>query len=254
MRSIHIVIFALVAIGISAKELDDPAPCHSDHGSSSNNGQAGCATSFSKSSIKTLSYESAIETIVSTTPVLSFAQLAQHVINFSEQALGYSAILSDETLADIAWIFRLRHMPEPVVFTRSSTRYDAARLVRFILTNEEVMKAHHFSEEKINELISAVELSVQQPNSFVFRMIEAQDSEYHQIGVHQLTSRMHYFAAVHTEDQLQVGFVGSEAMGQFIKGHGGMDAIQEREEGAQFLRQWLLNQWVNMWTCTNPDL
>ena len=252
MRKTHLTILAILVIGISAS-LSDPAPCSDDLRSSRSEGQASCRQTFSRHDARSTSYEDAIEKIASPWPIDSFDQLARHVVDVSQQALGYSSVVTDDTLAELAWIFRLRHMPEPVIFARTSTKYDAARTVRFVLTQSEVQKMHHFTEYQINQLISDVEASVERSHSFVFRIITGASSEYFQIGTHQLASRMHIFAAVHTNTELKVTYVGTEIMGEFIKGHGGKDATTEREETATFLKQWLLNQWVNIWSCTNPD-
>ena len=179
--------------------------------------------------------------------------LAHHVVNVSKQALGFQAVVSDETLATMAWTFRLRYMPAPNVYARQSTRYDVERLVRNVLTNHHFKAKHHIKECKIAELIAAVKASVETSNGFVFRIIEGEDSEYSQIHLHQLSAVQHYFAAVHTKDTLYVSIVSSGILGEFIKGHGGENAVMERASASQFLRQWLLNQWVNLWICTNPS-
>lgn len=179
--------------------------------------------------------------------------LAQHVVAVSEEALGFSAILSDEDLASLAWSFRLRHMPAPVVVAKKSTKYDVERLVRYVLTHPDFKARHHVKECKINELINAVKASIETPNGFVFRIFEGEDYEYSPVHVHQLPAIQHYFAAVHNSDSLFVSVASSDILGEFIKGHGGENAVLERASAAQFLRQWLLNQWVNLWICTNPS-
>lgn len=266
MKTVQFVVVALVLMTINANmvsldaahaevagaELVSPQPCHGDNGSQGSNGQGSCINGDYAESIRRVSYESAIEQIGSTVPIMSFSALSQHVIAHSQQALGYSAVLSDETLASLAWIFRLRHMPDPVITTYQTTRYDVARAVRYILTNANVTAQHHWTECKINELIQAVNASIEQPTGFVFRMVDGDASEYGQLGLHSLVSRLHVFAAVHTQDKLYLSVVSGSLKGEFIKGHGGQNAIAEREEAFTFLKQWLLNQWVNIWTCTNP--
>ena len=262
MKTAQFVVVALILLGISAKlnptsaahdaDLSAPQPCAGDAGSQGANGQGSCVNGDFADNIRKVSYVEAIENIAPAGPIVSFGALAQHVIQVSKQALGYSAILSDETLASLAWIFRLRHMPDPVIVAKQSTRYDVARLVRNVLANDSAQAEHRWTECKINELIAAVNASVESPTGFVFRMIDGESSEYGQIGIHQLEHRQHFFAAVHTQEQLFVAVVSSSLKGEFIKGHGGPDAIGEREEAFNFMNQWLLNQWVNLWTCTNP--
>ena len=262
MKTAQFVVIALVLLGINANlvaketahkaNLTDPSPCQGDTGSQGSSGQGSCVNGDFADNIRKVSFETAIEDIAAAGPIVSFTSLANHVIMVSKQALGYSAVVSDETLASLAWIFRLRHMPEPVVIAEQSTRYDAKRLVRHVLTNPSALAEHHWKECAINELIAAVETSVQEPTGFVFRMIPGDASEYGQMGVHRLTQRVHIFAAVHTQDTLKVSVYSASLTGDFIKGHGGADAVAEREEAAMFMRQWLLNQWVNIWTCTNP--
>lgn len=265
MRTSQIVVLGILIAGTFAsleirsshascsQGLGNPVPCQgNDHGSSNSVGQGSCSSDLS-ANLKVVNYETAIENISSQTPVLSFAALANHVVAHAKEGLGFEAILSDEVLASLAWFFRLRHMPAPVVVAEKSTKGDAQRLVRHVLTNQKVKNLHHFSECQINDLIQAVKNSVETPNGFVFRIIEGSDYEYPEMHLHQLAAIQHYVAAVHTSTELYVAFVGSEILGEFIKGHGGPDAVNERADAAQFLRQWLLNQWVNLWICTNPS-
>lgn len=262
MKTTQFVVVALVLLGINANliangaahkaDLSSPSPCLGDGGSQGTSGQGTCINGDYADSIRKISYESAIERISSSRPIVSFGGLAAHVIQVSKQALGYSAVLSDETLASLAWIFRLRHMPDPVIYAAKTTRFDVARIVRFALTRPEVVAEHQWPECEINALIEAVKASVEQPSGFIFRMIGGAQSEYNMIGLHQLEQRMHFFAAVHNEQELFVSVVSSSLKGEFIKGHGKETDIAQREEAATFLRQWLLNQWVNLWTCTNP--
>jgi hypothetical protein len=261
MKATQFVVVALVLLGINANlaangashkaDLSSPAPCKGDSGSQGSNGQGSCINGDYSSNIRKVSYESAIELIGSSKPIESFRSLAAHVISVSKQALGYSAVLSDDTLASLAWIFRLRHMPDPVVYAAKTTRFDVARIVRYALTRPEVVAEHQWAECDINALIEAVKTSVEHPSGFVFRMVSGAATEYGMIGLHQLEQRLHFFSAVHNEEELFVSVVSSSLKGEFIKGHGKETAIAEREEAATFLRQWLLNQWVNLWTCTN---
>lgn len=269
MRTGQFVVVALVILGISAQalteppvapknrlifgDLSDPAPCNNDHGSQGSDGLGTCNSGDYAENLRAVSYESAIENVKSSSPLLSFADLARHVLRVSKFALGFDAVLSDETLAELAWIFRLRHMPAPTVVASQSTRWDAARLVKYVLTHPDVSSCHHFRECDIDKLVAAVKDSVETPNDFVFRIIDGDADEYSPLGLHQLERRQHYFAAVHTEDRLSVSFVCSSLKGEFIKGHGSDSSkISERESAHTFLRQWLLNQWVNLWICTNP--
>ena len=262
MRTSQIVVLVALIGGIFASldlrsshaqiALAPPHPFQGDdYGSSSTNCLPNDPTWLS-SNLKILDYETAIEDIASSIPVIDYQVLAHHVVSQAKEALGFEAILSDEVLASLAWSFRLRHIPPPIIIAEQSTLGDADRLVRHVLTNHKVKYAHHFSEVKILELIAAVKNSVNSPKGFIFRIIEGEDSEYHPLHLHQLAARQHYFAAVHNARDLFVTFVGSEVLGEFIKGHGGADAVVERASAAQFLRQWLLNQWVNLWICTNP--
>lgn len=252
MRTSQFVVLALVVLGISAAELMNPVPCSgNDNGAVGVAGQGSCSAAIS-GQIAMISFEQAIEAISSVHSIMTFGQLAQHVIQNSKEALGYEAILSDETLANLAWIFRLRHMPEPVVVNEKTTTYDFARVVRHVLTNDSVRAEHRFSEAKITELINAVKESVETGRGFVFRMIEPTASEFEQMSLHKLETRMHVFAAVHTSTDLMISFYSASLTGEFIKGHGGINAIEERDRAAKFSRQWLLNQWVNLWVCTNP--
>lgn len=263
MKTSQIVVLGLIIVGVFSTlevrsshaegDLEAPKPCEGDdHGAVNPLGQPFCSGDLEENLHK-VSYETAIEDVASQSPILSFVDLAKHVIKHAKQAMGFEAILSDEDLASIAWYFRLRHMPAPVYVAEKSTVGDSARLVRHVLTNQIVKNAHHFSEAKINALIDAVKKSVESPYDFVFRVFEGYDYEYQHIHLHQLAARQHYFAAVHTSTELYVVFVGSEILGEFIKGHGGSEVIQERAYAAQFLRQWLLNQWVNYWICTNAE-
>ena len=263
MKTAQFVVIAMLLISLNANliaksaahqaDLASPSPCSSDSGSQGANGQGSCINGDYANNIRQVSYEDAIEKIGAASPIVSFRDLAQHVIKSSNQALGYSAILSDDTLASLAWIFRLRHMPDPVIYAAKTTRFDVARIVRYALTRPEVIAEHQWAESDINALIEAVKESVEQPKGFVFRIIGGSQSEYRLIGLHQLEQRVHYFAAVHNEEELFVSVVSSSLKGEFIKGHGKETAIAEREEAATFLRQWLLNQWVNLWTCTNTS-
>lgn len=262
MKTAQFVVIAMVLISINANliaksaahkaDLASPSPCSSDSGSQGPSGQGSCINGDFANNIRKISYENAIEQISAPIPIVSFGALAQHILRNSKQALGYSAVLSDDTLASLAWIFRLRHMPDPVIYTAKTTRYDVARIVRYALTRPEIVAEHQWAECDINALIEAVKASVEQPKGFVFRMVSGAQSEYGMIGLHQLEQRMHYFSAVHNEEELFISVVSSSLKGEFIKGHGSETAIAEREEAATFLRQWLLNQWVNLWTCTNP--
>lgn len=258
MKASLIVVASLVILGAmlgpikcSLGDLADPKPCDSDHGSEGPSGNGSCQGDLS-SSLHILDFETSIEKISSSQPILSMEALAHHVVSVSEEALGYPAILSDETLAALAWHFRLRHMPAPLVIAKKSTKYDVERLVRFVLSNEHFRIRHQLKECKINEIIEAVKASIESPNGFVFRIFEGDDEEYSKLHLHQLSVIQHYFAAVHTNDALFVSVVSSEILGEFIKGHGGENAVLERASAAEFLRQWLLNQWINLWICTNP--
>ena len=263
MRASQVIVFSVLFLGIFAHlelenslsdiaELKAPIPCQgSDVGSSSGYGSGSCSSNL-KSAIRVLDLESSIENIKSQTAILSFESLANHVVASSKKALGFQAVLSEETLASMAWTFRLRYSPAPVVVAEKSTKGDWARLVRHVLLNHDTRRAHHFSEKKILELIEAVRASVEVSTGFVYRIIEGDDNEFREVHLHQLSVRQHYFAAVHTSTDLYVSFVSSEVLGEFIKGHGGADAVNERAGAEDFLRQWLLNQWVNLWICTNP--
>lgn len=252
MKVSQIVVVALIVLGVFAGDLSNPKPCDKDNGSQGPAGSGSCANGDISDSLRIVSYENSIEQIASTTPILSFAALAQHVMKVSKQALGFEAVLSDEALASYSWFFRLRHMPEPFVYAAESTKNDVERTVRYAFTRPEFLKRHHVRSCKINELIAAVKTSIETPTGFVFRIIEGDQDEYHSVHLHQLNVIQHYFAAVHTESKLFVAVVSSEVLGEFIKGHGGQNATIERADAAQFLRQWLLNQWVNLWVCTNP--
>lgn len=252
MRATQFILFVVLVVGISAADLSNPVPCQNDNGASGPSGYGTCNSRFTSAGIRRVTYETAIESISSTTTIRTFQQLAHHVIRYSTQALGYHAVLSDSTLAEIAWIFRLRHMPDPVIFAAKTTLGDAKRTVRYVLTQESVRNMHNFHECDIKALIAAVEESTKSPTGFIFRMIPGSDNEYGQIATTQLSQRMHFFAAIHHETHLEVVFVGSEILGEFIKGHGSITAIEEREQASTFLKQWLLNQWINLWICTNP--
>lgn len=259
MKAYQIVVTGLVILAVAlgpikchVQELQDPKPCLRDSGSEGPDGLGSCVAELSDSA-HVVSIETSIEQISSSQPILSMDALAKHVIDVSEDGLGFPAILSDEDLASLAWSFRLRHMPAPLVIAKQSTKYDAERLVRFVLTNEHFRSRHHLKECKINEIIKAVKDSIEIPSGFVFRIFEGEDSEYSKIHLHQLSAIQHYFAAVHSDKWLFVSVVSSEILGEFIKGHGGENAVLERASAAQFLRQWLLNQWVNLWICTNPS-
>lgn len=258
MKASHTVVTLLLILGVAIGpiscclgELGDPKPCLRDNGSEGPEGQGSCSGDLS-CSLHMLDLETSIEKISPAYPLMSMESLARHVVKVSEQALGFPAILSDETLASLAWHFRLRHMPSPLVIAHKSTKYDVARLVRYVLTNEHFRHRHHLKECKINEIIQAVKASIETPTGFVFRIFEGADEEYAKMHLHQLGAIQHYFAAVHSEDSLYVSVVSSEILGEFIKGHGGENAVLERANAAEFLRQWLLNQWVNLWICTNP--
>lgn len=269
MRTGQFVVVALLILGISAQALTDPvvpakqrvifgdlnnpAPCDGDHGSQGSDGLGTCTSGDFAENERVISYVKAIENIKSSGKLISFADLARHVLRVSKFALGFDAVLSDETLAELAWIFRLRHMPAPVVVASSSRRWDSERLVKYVLTHPDLASCHHFKECDIDNLVAAVKESVETDNDFVFRIIDGAEEEYSPLGLHQLERRQHYFAAVHSEERLSVSFVCSSLKGEFIKGHG-MDSssISERESAQTFLRQWLLNQWVNLWICTNP--
>jgi hypothetical protein len=269
MRTGQFVVLALVILAISAQahteeapptksraifgDLSDPAPCHKDHGSQGSDGQGTCSAGDYSQNLRVVSYEKAIENIAPNAPIINFEGLARHVIRVSHFALGFDAVLSDEKLAELAWIFRLRHMPAPVVVAAQSTRWDVARLVKHVLTHKDTASCHHFRECDIDKLVAGVRNAVETPFGFVFRIIDGDLSEYSPLGLHQIESRQHYFAAVHSEEKLYVSFVCSSLKGEFIKGHGGDSVISERESAHTFLRQWLLNQWVNLWTCTNPS-
>ena len=258
MKASQIVVVSLVILGVtlgpikcSFGDLADPKPCENDHGSEGPEGNGSCQGDLS-SSLHMLDFETSIEKIGSALPILSMESLAHHVVSVSEEALGYPAILSDESLAALAWHFRLRHMPAPLVIAKKSTKYDVDRLVRFVLTHDYFRARHHLKECKINEIIQAVKASIESPNGLVFRIFEGADEEYSKLHLHQLSVIQHYFSAVHTNDALYVSIVSSEILGEFIKGHGGENAVLERASASEFLRQWLLNQWVNLWICTNP--
>ena len=258
MKTSQLVVVALVVLGITMGPvscdsglLANPKPCNSDSGSQGPAGQGSCSGDISLS-LHTVKTETSIEQISSSQSILSMEALAQHVVKSSQQALGFQAVLSEETLASMSWSFRLRYMPAPIVVAKSSTRFDVERLVRNVLTTHEFKHKHHMKECKIAELIAAVKASVETSSSFVFRMIEGDDSEYSQVHLHQVAVIQHYFSAIHTIDSLYVSVVSSQILGEFIKGHGGANAVMERASAAQFLRQWLLNQWVNLWICTNP--
>lgn len=254
MKATHFIIFALVVFGIALpavcaeEDLESPRTCAP--GSEAATGEVSC--SDASASLHIVSYENSIEQFVAASPVSSFADLAQHVLSVSEKALGFPAVVSEESLASLAWYFRFRHVPAPLVIAKSSTRYDVARLVRFVVTDEKFRARHHLKECKINALIEAVKASVETDNGFVFRIFEGEDEEYPDLYLHQLPAIQHYFAAVHSEGTLFVSVVSSEILGEFIKGHGGENAVLERAAVDEFLRQWLLNQWVNLWVCTNP--
>lgn len=259
MKTSRFVVITLIALGIAlapvacaSGELDAPKPCHSDSGSQGPAGQGSCSGDISLS-LHLVKYESAVEQVSSSSSILSMESLAQHVVAVSKQSLGFSAVLSDEVLASMAWNFRLRYMPAPIVIASESTKFDVERLVRYVLTQREFKHRHYMKECKIAELIAAVKASVENPNGFVFRIIEAEDAEYRQVHLHQISAIQHYFSAIHTNNKLYVSVVSSEILGEFIKGHGGADAVMERASASQFLRQWLLNQWVNLWICTNPS-
>ena len=260
MKLSQIVVAGLVILGVTlgpikcqVQELQDPKPCLLDNGSEGPLGMGSCVADVSDSA-HIISYETSIEQMSSSRPILSMDALAKHVVEVSEDALGFPAILSDDVLASLSWSFRLRHMPAPLVIAKQSTKYDVERLVRYVLTNEHFRARHHLKECKIDEIIQAVKDSIEIPSGFVFRMFEGKDSEYSKLHLHQLSAIQHYFAAVHSDKWLFVSVVSSKILGEFIKGHGGEDAILERVRAAQFLRQWLLNQWVNLWICTNPSL
>jgi hypothetical protein len=247
MKTSHVVVLALVILSIHASvevRLEDDIE-------SLSRSLDDVISATRESDPRTVSVESAFEYLLPQSPILSFPDLAQHVVAHSRQALGFEAVVSDEDLTNLAWYFRLRHMPEPLVVAERSTLGDASRLVRHILTNERVRNSHHFSEAKIKELIEAVDRSTQTDRGFVFRIIEGADEEYGLLHLHQHPARQHYFASVHNSTDLLVAYVGSEVQGEYIKGHGGPDAVSERAVGDRFLRQWLLNQWVNLWICTN---
>ena len=254
MKVTHLIIFGLVVLGVALPvvgadaDLESPRSCRPGQEAT---GELSCVADSSVS-LHTVSYENSIEQFVPANPVASMADLAQHVISVSERAFGYPAVVSDEDLASIAWYFRFRHIPEPLVIARNSTRYDVERLVRNVLTDERFRAKHHLKECKINQLIQAVNASVESERGFVFRVFEGEDEEYSDVHLHQLPAIQHYFAAVHTEKSLYVSVVSSEILGEFIKGHGGENAVLERATVDEFLRQWLLNQWVNLWVCTNP--
>lgn len=258
MRTSHALVFAILILGISAsldlkvshaESLGEPNPGKGDdHGSHNFRGQI---SSDLKGNLRVVNFETAIEDISPSRPIHNYEALAHHVVDSAREALGFDAVLSDDVLARLAWSFRLRHMPEPIIVARNSTRGDADRLVRYVLTSKEVKKAHHFTEYEIQRLIKRVKDSAEIGQGFVFRIIEGADNEYEPLHLHQLAARQHYFAAVHDKTDLYVTFVGSEVLGEFIKGHGGPNAVAERADAAQFLRQWLLNQWVNLWICTN---
>jgi hypothetical protein len=259
MKASQIVVAGLVILGVAlgpikchGLELQDPKPCLRDNGSEGPGGLGSCVADVSDS-LHVVSIETSIEQISSADPILSLEALAKHVVDVSEDGLGFPAILSDDDLASLAWSFRLRHMPAPLVIAKKSTKYDVERLVRYVLTNEQFRARHHLKECKINEIIKAVKDSIEIPNGFVFRIFEGDDAEYSKLHLHQLYAIQHYFAAVHTEKWLFVSVVSSKILGEFIKGHGGENAVLERAHAAQFLRQWLLNQWVNLWICTNPN-
>lgn len=260
MKASQIVVAGLVILGVTlvsikchpVQSLEDPKPCLNDNGSEGPIGLGSCVAELSDA-VQVVSIETSIEQISSSHPILSMDALAKHVVEVSEEGLGFPAVLSDEDLASMAWSFRLRHMPAPLVIAKKSTKYDVERLVRYVLTNEQFKARHHLKECKINEIIKAVKDSIEIPNGFVFRIFEGYDSEYNQLHLHQLSAIQHYFAAVHSDKWLFVSVVSSEILGEFIKGHGGEDAVLERAHAAQFLRQWLLNQWVNLWICTNPS-
>jgi hypothetical protein len=269
MRTGQFVVVALLILGISAQalttepvankrrvvfgDLSDPAPLTKDHGSQDSIGQATSRYGDYSTNLRRVTYETAIERILPSSPLMSFSALANHVISVSKLALGFDAILSDQTLAELAWIFRLRHMPAPEVVAAQSTRWDVERLVKYVLTNEKVRTCHHFRECDIDQLVASVQESVETLAGFVFRIIDGDSTEYSPLGLHQIESRQHYFAAVHSEEKLFVSFVCSSLKGEFIKGHGQESKFHERESAHTFLRQWLLNQWVNLWTCTNPS-
>lgn len=264
MQAARFVIVALMLLSINASlvadnnahkaDLTSPKPCRSDHGSQSENGQGSCINGDLRVNIRTVGYEQAIEKIASSCPITSYTALAEHVVAVSYRALGHPAVVTDQSLASLAWIFRLRHTPEPVIVAAGSTRGDAARLVRYVLTNETAQAEHKWCECEIKEFIAAVNVSTQMPTGFVFRIVRGYDNEYDLMSTQRIAQRIHIFAAVHNEQELKVSVYSAEVSGEFIKGHGGQGAVSERQEVSIFLKTWLLNQWVNMWSCNNPKV
>jgi hypothetical protein len=252
MRTIQLVVVALLALSAvhAQNNLEDPQPCDSNSGSVSLTGQSNCANSDFGNNLRVINFETAFESAGSDAQLDTHANLANHIVQTSRHVLGVPAIVSDEALARLAWVFRFRHNPEPFVIAKKSTKGDAARLVRFVLSDAGVNSWHHFTEAKITHLIEAVNQSTETTNGFIFRIIEGDVCEYKAIGDTQIQQRIHFFSAVHDETSLTVVFVGSSITGDFIKGHG--NSVVLREQTGEFLRQWLLNQWVNLWTCTNP--
>ena len=223
MKTSQFIVVALVILGVVlapvsclSDELANPKPCHSDSGSQGPVGQGSCSGDISLI-LHLVKFENSIEQISSVNPLISMEALAHHVVNVSKQALGFQAVVSDETLATMAWTFRLRYMPAPNVYARQSTRYDVERLVRNVLTNHHFKAKHHIKECKIAELIAAVKASVETSNGFVFRIIEGEDSEYF-VNRHRLETLLGQQAVHRGNDRFLAGLKHPFAKRRFVHG------------------------------------
>lgn len=256
MKVTNLVLVVLIICGVAFNPvmcqggpLAPPQPGTDGLCSTDEFGHSSCDNSLASSMVD-LDQSSPFEHILGFNGTISsMADLAQFVIDHSEMSLGYPALIPDSQLAEVAQVFSIRHAPAPKVVAMSAHFNEVERLVETVLTSPELRGIGHISRKDIKSAVSAVKQILLSNSGFVFRIIEASDSDYPRMHMHQLGAKQAYFAAVHSNDTVYVAVVGAEIMGQFRRGTD--NSITTRASVDLFLRNWLLEQWVKLWIC--PD-
>lgn len=256
MKVTKLVLVALMIMGLALGpvvcqgSLAAPKGCSEDGGSSDEMGHTSCSSGLAGSKL-TLDFGKVFEALpIGNTTIQSMEDLATFVYQNGEKALGYPTDITDKELAEVSQIFRIRHMPDPSFVAQSAPFNELERLVKTVVTHPDVKDVHTLRGKEVQEIVDHVVASLQSANGFVFRILEGSDSEYPLMRVHQLGAVQAFFAAVRSGNTVYVSIVGMEISGEFRRGHG--DKTLERSQVDFFIRQWLLNQWVNLWICPRP--